>query len=136
MPSVTRLKLFPHLLTVVILGLFPGLLAAQESVVRQPQMTFELERRQFYFQSDDLETTTPLRLDATEESLRERGFTSGHYHAALDLAYIQRRSLVDVRVTSAGEMLYLERMPDDAEWDYADFLHQLSLPVGPQPNKT
>lgn len=136
MPFFNHRKLLPILIAVSAL-LVPGSSAATgDGVVRMPQMTFELERRQFYFQSDDLETTTPMRLEATEESLHERGFTSGHYHEALDLAYIQRRSLVDVRVTGDGEMLYLERMPDDAAWDYSAFLHQLTLPVGPHPNQT
>lgn len=104
--------------------------------VRQPQMTFQLERKRFYWPGADLSTTTTMRTEATEESFHEQGYTPGHLDEPSGLAYATRRSIVDIRVTDEGEMLYLERMPADAPSDYSDHLHQLFLPVGPEPNKT
>lgn len=130
------MRLASLLLLVFLVSLNPSLSRGEGPVVGAPQMTFQLDRRQFYFPSADLATTNPLRLEATVESLRERGFTHGHYDELVELSYIQRRSVVDVRITPDGDMLYLERMPDDAQWDYSEFLHQLSLPIGPRPNET
>lgn len=117
--------------------LFPAMAPASDPPeVRPPQMTFELQRKRFYWPDADLSTTTTMRTAATEDSFHEQGYVPGFIDEDSGLAYALRRSIVDIRITREGEMLYLERMPDDAPSDYAEHLHQLFLPVGPEPHKT